>query len=129
MGADYLAYSLIDAIVDSYFMILERLGEEIEDMEEELVSNPTPKTSQRIHKLKGEMIFLRKSVWPLREVISGLERGESSLIKESTVIYLRDVYDHTIQVIDTKKEVALNLEEICRCFSFGLFKRVELSYY
>ena len=101
MGADYLAYSLIDAIVDSYFMILERLGEEIEDMEEELVSNPTPKTSQGIHKLKGEMIFLRKSVWPLREVISGLERGESSLIKESTVIYLRDVYDHTIQVIDT----------------------------
>jgi len=101
MGADYLAYALLDGVVDNYFMILEKLGEEIEDMEEELVSNPTPETSQGIHRLKGEMIFLRKSVWPLREVINGLERGESSLIKESTIIYLRDLYDHTIQVIDT----------------------------
>jgi len=101
MGADYLAYALVDAIVDSYFIILEKLGEEIEGLEEELVTNPTQQTLQRIHTLKREMIFLRKSVWPLREVISGLERGESSLIHESTGIYLRDVYDHTIQVIDT----------------------------
>ena len=101
MGADYLAYALLDGMVDNYFIILEKLGETIEDMEEELVSNPTPETSQGIHRLKGEMIFLRKSVWPLREVINGLERGESSLIKDSTGIYLRDVYDHTIQVIDT----------------------------
>jgi magnesium transporter len=100
MGADYLAYALIDSIVDYYFIILERLGEEIEFLEEELVTNPTPETVQTIHDLKREMIFLRKSVWPLREVISGLERGESSLIQESTRIYLRDVYDHTIQVID-----------------------------
>jgi len=100
-GADYLAYALTDAIVDSYFIILEKIGESIEDMEEELVTNPTPETLQSIHTLKREMIFLRKSVWPLREVISGLERAESSLIHESTGIYLRDVYDHTIQVIDT----------------------------
>jgi len=65
------------------------------------VANPTSETLQRIHTLKREMIFLRKSVWPLREVVSGLERGESPLIKESSRIYLRDVYDHTIQVIDT----------------------------
>jgi magnesium transporter len=70
-------------------------------MEEELVTNPTPETLQKIHNLKREMIFLRKSVWPLREVVSRLERGESKLIHESTGIYLRDVYDHTIQVIDT----------------------------
>ncbi len=101
MAADYLAYSLLDAIVDSYFIIMEKLGEEIEDMEEKLVTNPTPATLQTIHNLKREMIFLRKSVWPLREVISALERGESSLIQESTHIYLRDVYDHTIHVIDT----------------------------
>lgn len=100
MGADYLAYSLLDSIVDNYFIILERLGEKIEFLEEELVTNPTPETVQTIHDLKREMIFLRKSVWPLREVISGLERGESSLIQESTHIYLRDVYDHTIQVMD-----------------------------
>jgi magnesium transporter len=101
MGADYLAYALIDTIVDNYFIILEKLGEQIEDLEEELVTNPTPETLQAIHTLKREMIFLRKSVWPLREVVSGLERGESPLIHESTDIYLKDVYDHTIQVIDT----------------------------
>jgi magnesium transporter len=70
-------------------------------MEEELVSDPTQKTLEQIHTLKREMIFLRKSVWPLRELISGLERSESSLIKETTELYLRDVYDHTIQVVDT----------------------------
>ncbi|MGB7063238.1 MAG: magnesium/cobalt transporter CorA [Candidatus Zixiibacteriota bacterium] len=101
MGPDYLAYNLLDAVVDNYFTVLEKLGEQIEGMEEELVTNPTPETLQRIHNLKREMIFLRKSVWPLREVVSRLERGESELIKNSTGIYLRDVYDHTIQVIDT----------------------------
>jgi magnesium transporter len=101
LDAGYLAYSLIDAIVDNYFIIPEKLGEKIEDVEEELVTNPTRATLQAIHNLKRELIFLRKSVWPLREVIGSLERGESSLIKKSTQIYLRDVYDHTIQVADT----------------------------
>lgn len=101
MGADYLAYSLLDSIVDNYFIILEKLGEKIEFLEEKLVTQPTPETLQMIHHLKRELIFLRKAVWPLREVINGLERGESSLIKEATRIYLRDVYDHTIQTIDT----------------------------
>lgn len=101
MGPDYLAYALIDSIVDNYFLILEKLGEQVEFLEEELVSDPGRRTLQDIHVLKREMIFLRKSVWPLREVVSGLERAESPLIKESTGIFLRDVYDHTIQVIDT----------------------------
>ena len=101
MKADYLAYALVDTLVDNYFIILEKLGEKIEGMEDELVANPTPETLQTIHTMKREMIFLRKSVWPLREVISSLERGESSLIYESTGMYFRDVYDHTIQVMDT----------------------------
>jgi magnesium transporter len=101
MGADYLAYAMIDAIVDHYFIILEKLGERIESLEEALVAQPTTGTLKEIHSLKREMIFLRKAVWPLREVISGLTRGESPLIQESTRVYLRDVYDHTIQVIDT----------------------------
>jgi len=101
MGPDYLAYALIDSIVDNYFLTLEKLGEKVELIEEELVSDPDRRTLQEIHILKREMIYLRKSVWPLREVISGLERAESELIKESTGIFLRDVYDHTIQVIDT----------------------------
>jgi magnesium transporter len=101
MEADYLAYSLLDTIVDHYFIVLEKLGEWIEGLEEELVTNPTPDTLQTIHTLKRELIFLRRSVWPLREAVNNLDRGESSLIHESTGIYLRDVYDHTIQVIDT----------------------------
>jgi magnesium transporter len=92
---------MIDAIVDHYFIILEKLGERIEFLEEALVTQPTTGTLKEIHSLKREMIFLRKAVWPLREVISSLTRGESPLIQESTRIYLRDVYDHTIQVIDT----------------------------
>jgi magnesium transporter len=101
MGADYLAYSIIDAIVDNYFIVLEKIGEKIEDIEDELVKNPTPEVLQTIHRLKRELIFLRKSVWPLREVISRLERWESPLVHKSIDIYLRDVYDHTIQVIDS----------------------------
>jgi magnesium transporter len=100
LGADYLAYALIDAIVDNYFMILENLGEAVEDIEDRLVTNPTSETLQTIHDLKREMIFLRKSVWPLREVINRMERSESPLINKSTFVYLRDVYDHTIQIMD-----------------------------
>ena len=101
MGADYLTYTLLDSIVDNYFIILEKLGEKIEFLEDELVTRPTPETLQIIHHLKREMIFLRKAVWPLREVIGSLERGEPPLVKETTRVYLRDVYDHTIQTIDT----------------------------
>lgn len=101
MGPDYLLYALLDAIVDSYFSILEKLGEKIEVLEEDIFGEPTEKNLKQIHDLKREMVYLRKSIWPLRELISGLQRGESSFIKETTGIYLRDVYDHTIQVIDT----------------------------
>ena len=101
MGADYLAYTLVDIIVDNYFIILEKLGERVEALEEKLLTAPTTPTLQKIQRLKREMIFLRRWIWPLREVISGLERGESPRIQEATRIYLRDVYDHTIQVMDT----------------------------
>jgi magnesium transporter len=100
-GADYLAYSLLDLVVDQYFVILEQLGETVEDLEEELVSRPNPQTLTQIHQLKRTMILLRRSVWPLREVLSQLERRESSLIQEGTALYFKDVYDHVIQVIDT----------------------------
>ncbi|MFC1807937.1 magnesium/cobalt transporter CorA [Candidatus Omnitrophota bacterium] len=100
-GADYLAYLLMDAVVDNYFIILERLSEKIESMEDELVADPTTEKLQIIQSLKRDMIFLRKSVWPLREIISGLQRAESGLIQDSTTAYMRDLYDHTIQVIDT----------------------------
>ena len=101
VGADYLTYSLLDAVIDNYFIILEKIGETVEETEDKLIANPMPKTLQAIHDMKRELIFLRRSVWPLREVISGLQRGESKLIHKSTQIYVRDMYDHTIQVIDT----------------------------
>ncbi len=101
MGVDYLAYVLLDAVVDGYFVILDKLGERTETLEEELITKPDPETLQTIYRLKRDMIFLRRSVWPLREVIGGLERGTSPLVKEDTHVYLKDVYDHTIQVIDT----------------------------
>lgn len=101
MTSDYLVYSIIDSIIDSYFTILESFGDRIEKLEEELVNNPEKRTLTEIYKLKREMLYLRKSVWPLREAISRLERDESELITRNTHLYLRDVYDHTINVLDT----------------------------
>ncbi len=90
-GSDYLAYSLIDLIIDRYFPILEKLGDDIEDKENQLIANPVSGTLGSIQQLKKELLFLRKSVWPLREVISSLSRGMTPLIKDETRIYLRDV--------------------------------------
>lgn len=101
MGADYLAYALMDAIIDNYFVIVEKIGERIEDLENTVVNSPTPRTLQEIYNLKKDMIFLRKSVWPLRELIGNMERGGSILISKTTHVFLRDIYDHTIQVADT----------------------------
>jgi len=100
MGADYLAYTLLDVVVDQYFVVLEKLGERIEVLEGKLLADPGTATLQKIQNLKREMLLLRKWIWPLREIISSLERGEFSVIQESTRIYLRDVYDHAIQVMD-----------------------------
>lgn len=101
LGPDYLAYSLLDTIIDHYFLILEKIAERIEMLEEELVSNPTTETLQQIHRLKREMIFLRKSAWPLREVVNALEKSESELIRPATKIFLRDIYDHAVHIIDS----------------------------
>ncbi|MCX6564880.1 MAG: magnesium/cobalt transporter CorA [Candidatus Aminicenantes bacterium] len=100
LGPDYLAYALLDAVVDHYFVVLENLGDRIETLEEELVKNPRQETLHRIHALKREMLMFRKAVWPLREVVAGIAREETPVIQASTNIFLRDVYDHVIQVID-----------------------------
>ena len=101
MGSDYLAYALIDATVDQYFMILEKFGEEIESLEEELLVNPTSETYQTIHNMKREMIYLRKNIWPMREIAGGLRKGESDFISDAAGIFFADIYDHVIQIIDT----------------------------
>lgn len=100
-GADYLAYCLIDAVVDCYFDILEKVGDRIELLEEELIGEPNRETLTQLHHMKRQMIFLRKAVWPLRELINNIERSETPLIAHTTGIYLRDVHDHTIRVIDS----------------------------
>lgn len=100
-GADYLMYALIDTIVDHYFLVLEKAGDILEEVEEELLMHSSKNTLHTLYALKREMLSIRRMVWPLREVIYKLEREEFKLIKKSTHLYLRDVYDHVIQVIDT----------------------------
>jgi len=100
-GCDYLAYALIDTVVDHYFYILEKLGERIESLEEILIEKPDSDVMHAIHHLKREVIFLRKQVWPLREVVGTLAKGGFDWIDEANHIYMMDVYDHAVQVIDT----------------------------
>jgi magnesium transporter len=100
MGSDYLFYALIDITIDNYFIVLEKVGEDIEDIEDTLIKNPEPETLQSIYKLKRSSIELRKSIWPIREVINKLQREQSSLIKDELQIYLRDIYDHVFRISD-----------------------------
>ncbi|HEX7560740.1 MAG TPA: magnesium/cobalt transporter CorA [Candidatus Humimicrobiaceae bacterium] len=100
-GSDFIAYLLIDVIIDNYFKVSEKTGEKIERLEDKLVVNPTQKILGSVYKLKRDMLFMRKFIWPLREVVSRLERSQSLLISDYTKLYLRDIYDHIIQIIDT----------------------------
>ena len=101
MGCDYLAYILIDAIVDEYFKILEVFSERIETLEEALLQNSDRNILHEAHHIKRELTLLRKSVWPLREMVAGLDRSETGIMKKPTKLFLRDLHDHTIQIIDT----------------------------
>ncbi|HUV14249.1 MAG TPA: magnesium/cobalt transporter CorA [Acidobacteriota bacterium] len=101
MGPDYLFYALVDAVVDHYFVVLEKVAERLEVLEDAVFEDPTMSTLAEIQRLKVELLRFRKAIWPLRETINGLLREESELITEKTEIFLKDVYDHTIQVIDT----------------------------
>lgn len=102
-GTDYLAYCLIDVIVDNYFIILEKIGEQMEHLDLLLMNDPGPAVLQEIYNLKREIIFLRKTIWPMRELVSKFERDDSNLINEGTKKYLRDAYEHVIQIIDNEE--------------------------
>jgi magnesium transporter len=101
LQTDYLAYLIIDAIVDNYFNILEKIEDNIEFLQELLTDNATGETLKIIDRSRRDMLYLRKAVWPLREVMSLLTHADNDLIKKSTILYFRDVYDHTVQVIDS----------------------------
>ena len=100
MPADYLAFCLMDAVVDHYFLAVERIGEGVELIDEQVISNPRPGDIHRIHRFKQQMLTLRRAVWPLREVVGAIVRSESELLGERTKVFWRDLYDHTVQVID-----------------------------
>jgi len=100
-GSDYLAYALIDAVVDGYFVVLEQLSDRLTDLEQALSGHPQRETLQRIHQFRRDLIVLRKAAWPLREVVAALERDEAELIDERTAPFLRDLYDHVVQAIET----------------------------
>ncbi len=99
-GPDYLTYAIVDTVVDNYFHVVERIGEQIEVLEEEVSGDPTRETLHRINDLKRQILMLRKNIWPLREVMAGIERDDSHFFKPRTRTFLRDVYDHVVQVID-----------------------------
>ena len=114
-GADYLMYAIIDAVIDGYFPFLEQMGEVVEELEDEVVESPTRQTLGRVHEIKRDLLNVRRSIWPLREAINGLIRDESELIGETARIYLRDCYDHAIQVLDvieTYRELAGGLMDV-----------------
>ncbi|MFX1257515.1 MAG: magnesium/cobalt transporter CorA [Promethearchaeota archaeon] len=100
MGADYLIYALIDVIIDNYFIIIEKIGRRLDEIEEQLIEDPKTETLYAIHQIKRELIALRKLIWPSRAVINGLQR-EELFMNQATLIYLRDLYDHIISIVDT----------------------------
>jgi magnesium transporter len=114
-GPDYLAYSLIDAVIDGYFPVLEHYGEEIDGLEDAVIATPDRRQVQRLHLIKRDMLLLRRSVWPMREMINMLIRDESPFISSQTRLYLRDAYDHTIQLMDiveTYREISTGLTDV-----------------
>jgi magnesium transporter len=114
-GADYLAYALMDVIVDNYFIVLERFSDLAESLEVAVMGEPDPTTLPAIQQMKRAMIQVRRTIWPLRDVVSALLRNESRLIKKATVVYLRDVYDHVVRVVDiveTYREMVGGLMDI-----------------
>jgi len=114
-GSDYLAYALIDCIVDHYFLVLEQLGERIESLESQLYENSGPDLLHDIFRLKQEMIYLRKQVWPLREPLSHILKIDSPLIKDASRVFFADVYDHLVQgmdVIESLRDVLSGLQDL-----------------
>jgi magnesium transporter len=114
-GADYLAYAVIDSLVDNFFPVLEELGTRLEDLEDEVIEDPDRETVSRLHQARKDLLLLRRAAWPEREVVSTLERQETPLIGRETRVFLRDCYDHAVQILDmteTYRELASSLLEL-----------------
>jgi len=115
MGADYLLYALVDAVIDGFFPLLEAFGERIEDLEEELIEDPSPATLERIYQIRRELLHLRRAAWPEREVVNSLHREETPHVSRETKVFLRDCYDHAVEVLEileTYRELAGSMLDV-----------------
>lgn len=113
-GPDYLAYSLLDSVIDSYFPVLEQYGERIDAMDEQITTDVSQDALSEFHKFRGELLYLRRAIWPHREAMAALSRDISPLIQHETRVHLRDCYDHTIQLIDlleTNRDLCSDLRD------------------
>ncbi|NOT14509.1 MAG: magnesium/cobalt transporter CorA [Methylotenera sp.] len=127
LGIDYLAYALLDSIVDKYFNVLEEVGEASETLEEQLLTKPTNAELHSIHQLKHVSIELRRAVWPLREVINTLTRNEKGFFQPATMPYLRDVYDHTVNFIESLESIRDSLSGMMDIYMASVSQRVNLE--
>jgi magnesium transporter len=115
LGADFLAYSILDAVCDGYFPVIEMFGDKVEHLEDEAISSPTPSTMVHIQNLRHDLVRIRRAVWPMREELSVLQRESSDLVKPETRIFLRDAYDHAVQsldMIETYRETVASVMDI-----------------
>lgn len=127
LGVDYLAYALLDSVVDRYFSVLEDVGDASEALEDLLLHKPTNTELHSIHQLKHVSIELRRAVWPLREVINGLTRNENGFFKPETMPYLRDVYDHTVNFIESLESIRDSLSSMMDIYMASVSNRVNLE--
>jgi magnesium transporter len=123
-GADYLLYSLLDIVVDNYFGCMEKIIEVVNDIEDDLVKNPSREMLLRIHRLKRELLFLSKSIWPLRELFSLFSHNDSHFFTDETTVYVRDIYDHTIQIIDTTESIRETVSSLLDIYLSSLSNRM-----
>ncbi|HEY5993297.1 MAG TPA: magnesium/cobalt transporter CorA [Gallionellaceae bacterium] len=126
-GADYLAYSLLDIIVDRYFIVLEQMGDASESLEEALLHQPSVDILQGIHRLKRESMELRRTIWPIRELVNALIRNDSGLFQPATLPYLRDVYDHTVHLIESLESVRDLLTGMLDIYISSMSNRVNME--
>ena len=124
MGADYLAYAVMDSIVDNYFILLEQMGEVVEPLEEAAAAEPRTETLQTIQSIKRQLLSFRRCVWPLREAITGLQRGGEHLISEELFAFLRDLHDHTVQVMDTLETFHMTMSGAMDLYMSSLSNRM-----
>lgn len=127
LGADYLAYSILDTLVDSYFTVLEQLTERSEALEDQLLQQATPALLKEIHEIKRETMVMRRAVWPLREVINSLTRADQRFFKPGTQPYLRDIYDHTVHVIESLESIRDLIAGMLDIYLSSISNRVNLE--